>query len=160
MNMTNHQHHHHQAHAQDLNRMAVNATLHCITGCAIGEIVGLIIGNILGLSNAANIALATTLAFMFGYTLSMLPLLKYGLSFKKALSIIVVADTLSIFTMEVVDNLVMSLIPNAMSATLVDPLYWIAMSISLTAAFIAAVPVNKYLLQRGQGHALVHQYHH
>lgn len=139
--------------------MAVSATLHCITGCAIGEILGLIIGTIIGLSTGANIALAIALSFVFGYGLSMVPLLQGGLPFKKAFSIILLADTLSILTMEIVDNTVMALIPNAMNANLVNPLYWIAMPVSLIAAFVAAVPVNKYLLKRGQGHALVHEYH-
>jgi hypothetical protein len=140
--------------------MAVSATLHCITGCAIGEIIGLIIGTIIGLSTGANIALAVVLSFLFGYSLSMLPLLKNGLSFKKALPIILAADTLSILTMEIVDNSVMAAVPGAMGAGLVNPLYWITMPLSLVAAFFVAVPINKYLLNRGKGHALVHEYHH
>jgi hypothetical protein len=154
--------HHDHPHHQETNTtsMAVSATLHCITGCAIGEILGLVIGSVIGLSTGANIVLAVALSFLFGYSLSMLPLLKNGIAFKKALSIIVVADTLSILTMEIVDNSVMVLIPGAMSATLVNPLYWITLAIALTAAFFAAVPVNKYLLARGKGHALVHEYHH
>lgn len=163
--MHEHDTHGHSAHGQHQHNashtnMAVSATLHCITGCAIGEIIGLVIGSIIGLSTGTNIALAIALSFLFGYTLSMLPLLKGGLTFKKALSIILVADTLSILTMEIVDNTVMALIPNAMNANLVNPVYWIAMPVSLTAAFIAAVPVNRYLLMRGKGHALVHEYHH
>lgn len=155
-----HEHQHDADHQQaSAGSMAVSATLHCITGCAIGEIVGLVIGTIIGLSTGVNIALAVALSFLFGYSLSMLPLLKNGLPFKKALSVILLADTLSILTMEVVDNTVMVLIPNAMNASLVNPLYWIAMPLSLTVAFFAAVPVNKYLLERGQGHALVHKYH-
>lgn len=151
----------HEHHNQkDTNSMAISATLHCITGCAIGEIVGLVAGTILGLSNASNIALAVVLSFIFGYALSMLPLLQGGMTFKKALSIILVADTLSILTMEIVDNAVMAAVPNAMNANLVNPLYWTMMPISLLVAFAAAVPVNRYLLQRGRGHALTHQYHH
>lgn len=150
---------HHQHNSGPTN-MAISATLHCITGCAIGEITGLIIGSVIGLSSGANIALAIALSFLFGYSLSMLPLLKNGLSFQKALAIILVADTLSILTMEIVDNTVMALIPNAMNANLVNPIYWIAMPVSLIAAFFVAVPVNRYLLMRGKGHALVHEYHH
>lgn len=151
----------HEHHNQkDINSMAVSATLHCITGCAIGEIVGLVAGTILGLSNAYNIALAVVLSFIFGYALSMLPLLQGGMAFKKALSIILVADTLSILTMEIVDNAVMAAVPNAMNANLVNPLYWTTMPISLLVAFAAAIPVNRYLLQRGRGHALTHEYHH
>lgn len=154
--------HHHEHHEDNMNAtsMAVGATLHCITGCAIGEIIGLIIGTIIGLSNGANIALAFALSFLFGYSLSMLPLLKYGLPFKKALPIILAADTLSILTMEIVDNGIMAIVPGAMGAGLVNPLYWITMPVSLIVAFFAAVPVNKYLLTRGKGHALVHEYHH
>lgn len=166
----NHDHHEqhenhgsHAAHAHDAAKptsMAVSATLHCLTGCAIGEILGLTIGSIIGLTTGANILLATGLAFLFGYSLSMLPLVKNGLSFKKALSIILLADTLSILTMEVVDNAVMAVIPGAMNANLVNPIYWLSMTLSLIAAFAAAVPVNRYLLTRGKGHALVHEYHH
>lgn len=160
-----HDHHAHSEHAHheptmNTHSMAVSATLHCITGCAIGEIIGLIIGTIIGLSTGANIALAVVLSFLFGYSLSMLPLLKNGLSFKKALPIILAADTLSILTMEIVDNSVMAAVPGAMGAGLVNPLYWITMPLSLVAAFFVAVPINKYLLNRGKGHALVHEYHH
>lgn len=140
--------------------MAASATLHCLTGCAIGEILGLIIGTAIGLSIGWTIALAVSLAFLFGYTLSTLPLVKAGLGFWAALSIVLAADTLSIATMEVVDNAVMAAIPGAMDSGLVNPLFWIGMMIALTAAFFAAFPVNRYLLQRGKGHALTHQYHH
>ena len=142
------------------NNMAANATLHCLTGCAIGEIAGLMIGTALGLSNAATIALAVGLAFLFGYALSTLPLVKAGLGFFAALSVVFAADTLSIATMEVVDNVVMALIPGAMDSGLVNPVFWIGMMIALTAAFIAAFPVNRYLIDKGKGHALTHQYHH
>src|SRR6478752_1353523 len=140
--------------------MAVSATLHCLTGCAIGEIAGLLIGTAAGLANGWTIALSVALAFFFGYTLSTLPLVKAGLSVGAALTIVLAADTLSIATMEVTDNLVMALIPGAMNAGLVNVVFWIGMMISLTAAFFAAYPVNRYLLQRGKGHALLHQHHH
>lgn len=142
------------------NSMAANATLHCLTGCAIGEIAGLMIGTALGLSNGVTIALAVGLAFLFGYTLSTLPLTQAGLGFFAALSVVFAADTLSIATMEVVDNLVMALIPGAMDSGLVNPIFWIGMLIALTAAFFAAFPVNRYLIDKGKGHALTHQYHH
>jgi Domain of unknown function (DUF4396) len=142
-----------------VNRMAVSATLHCLTGCAIGEIVGLMIGTALGLSNIATIVLAIALAFVFGYTLSTLPLLRAGLAVGTALGVVVAADTLSILTMEIVDNLVMAVLPGAMNAGLVNPMFWIGMMISLTVAFFAAYPVNRFLLQRGAGHALTHRYH-
>lgn len=151
-----HEHHHHHV---DNKKMAVSATLHCLTGCAIGEVSGLVIGTVIGLSTGATIALAVGLAFLFGYALSMIPLLKNGLPLKTALPVILAADTLSILTMEIVDNIVMAIIPGAMDAGLVNPVFWIAMPIALTVAFFAAVPVNKYLLDRGKGHALVHQYH-
>ena len=142
-----------------LNAMAASATLHCLTGCAIGEITGLIIGTAIGLSAGWTIALAVSLAFFFGYLLSTLPLVKTGLGFFAALGIVFAADTLSIATMEVVDNLVMAVIPGAMDAGLVNVLFWIGMTIALTAAFLAAYPVNRYLLQRGKGHALTHEHH-
>jgi hypothetical protein len=139
---------------------AVNATLHCLTGCAIGEILGLVIGTALGLSTLATIALAVTLAFFFGYLLSLLPLVRGGLSVRAALRIALAADTLSIATMEVVDNLVMLAVPGALHAGLVDPLFWLAMTVALTAAFFVALPVNAYLIRRGKGHALAHAHHH
>lgn len=143
----------------NINQMAANATLHCLTGCAIGEVTGLIIGTALGLSTAATIAIAVLLAFVFGFALSTLPLLKTGMGFFAALSVVFAADTLSIATMELVDNVVMALIPGAMGAGLVSPLFWIAMPISLAAAFVAAYPVNRYLLSKGRGHALLMEHH-
>lgn len=151
------EHDHHEM--GSVNRMAVSATLHCLAGCAIGEIVGLMIGTALGLTNIATIALAVALAFVFGYTLSTLPLLRAGLAIGTALGVVVAADTLSVLTMEIVDNLVMAVLPGAMNAGLVNPMFWIGMMIALTVAFFAAYPVNRYLLQRGAGHALTHEYH-
>jgi hypothetical protein len=152
-----------EAHAQhdmgSVNRMAVSATLHCLTGCAIGEVAGLIIGTAAGLSNAVTIVISIALAFVFGYTLSTLPLIKAGLALGTAMSVVLAADTLSIATMEVTDNLVMAVIPGAMNAGLVNVTFWLGMMISLTIAFFAAYPVNRYLLQRGKGHALTHEYH-
>lgn len=148
--MNNNNTHHHGS----TNAMAVSATLHCLTGCAIGEVLGLIIGTAFGLSNGITTLIAIALAFVFGFGLSTLPLIKAGMGFVAALSIVVAADTLSITTMEIVDNLVMYTIPGAMHATLVDPLFWISMPIALTIAFFAALPVNKYLLSKNKGHAL------
>jgi hypothetical protein len=142
------------------NSMAANATLHCLTGCAIGEIAGLMIGTALGLSTAVTIALAVALAFLFGYALSTLPLIQAGLGFFAALSVVFAADTLSIAVMEIVDNLVMAIIPGAMDAGLVNPIFWLGMMIALTVAFIAAFPVNRYLIDKGKGHALTHQFMH
>jgi preprotein translocase subunit SecG len=142
-----------------LNSMALSATLHCLTGCAIGEIAGLMIGTAIGLSTGWTIALAVSLAFLFGYTLSTFPLVKTGLGVGAALSVVFAADTLSIATMELVDNAVMAVIPGAMEAGLVNWVFWVSMMIALTAAFLAAYPVNRYLLARGKGHALTHAYH-
>ncbi len=153
-------HNHHAHEMGSLNAMAASATLHCLTGCAIGEIAGLMIGTALGLDNGWTIAISIALAFLFGFTLSSLPLLKAGLAVGAALPIVLAADTLSITTMEIVDNLVMALIPGAMNAGLVNVLFWVGMMISLAAAFVAAYPVNRYLLRRGKGHALTHEYHH
>lgn len=143
-----------------INRMAASATLHCLTGCAIGEITGLVVGTALGFSTLWTVVLAVALAFLFGYALSTLPLLKAGLKLGSALTVVLAADTLSIATMELVDNAVMAIIPGAMEAGLVNPVFWGAMLLALTVAFFAAYPVNRVLLQRGKGHALTHQYHH
>jgi hypothetical protein len=141
-----HSHDHHHDHDMgDINSMALAATLHCLTGCAIGEILGLVIGTAAGLASGWTIAISVALAFFFGYTLSTFPLLRSGLA---------------IATMEVVDNLVVAVIPGAMDAGLVNDTFWISMMLALTAAFVAAFPVNRYLLQRGKGHALTHEYHH
>jgi hypothetical protein len=141
-------------------KTAVSATLHCLTGCAIGEILGMIIGTALGWSNFATLVLAIGLAFLFGYALSLLPLLKAGLTFAAAVPIVFAADTLSILTMETVDNLVLALMPGAMDAGLGSWLFWETLALALAVAFVVTVPVNYYLLKRGKGHALTHQYHH
>ncbi len=161
MTVTTHDHasHAHHDHGGSVNKMALSATLHCLTGCAIGEIAGLIIGTALGLNNVATIALAVGLAFLFGYTLSTLPLLRAGVALGTALSVVLAADTLSILTMEIVDNAVMAVIPGAMDAGLVNSVFWLGMMIALAVAFVAAYPVNRYLLGRGKGHALTHEYH-
>lgn len=147
-------HHDHEHQKGNTNTMAVSATLHCLTGCAIGEVLGLIIGTAVGLSTGITILLAVSLAFVFGFALSTLPLVKAGIGFGAALSVVAAADTLSIATMEVVDNLVMLGIPGALHSGIVEPLFWISMPLALTAAFFAALPVNKYLLSRNKGHAL------
>lgn len=143
----------------EINKTAVSATLHCLTGCAIGEILGLIIGTALGFSTLATIFTAVTLAFLFGYALSLLPLVQSGLTLTTAMSTVLAADTVSIATMEVVDNLVMLVVPGAMEAGLVNPLFWLAMPLALAVAFFVALPVNRYMLKRGKGHALIHQHH-
>jgi hypothetical protein len=143
-----------------LNRLAFSATAHCLTGCAIGEVIGLVIGTILGWGTFATIALAVVLAFFFGYSLTMLPLLRSGLALATVLPIAFAADTLSITVMEVVDNLIILIIPGAMEAGLGSLLFWGSLAFALAVAFVAAFPVNRYLIVRGRGHAVVHQYHH
>jgi len=142
------------------NKIALNATLHCLTGCAIGEILGLILGTIFGWSGLMTIIVAIALAFAFGYTLSLIPLVKSGMSLAAAMPLVLAADTLSIFTMEVVDNATVAVIPGAMSAGLVNPVFWISLFVALFLAFWAAFPVNRYLISKGKGHALVHNGHH
>ncbi|WP_182379910.1 DUF4396 domain-containing protein [Nocardioides sp. WS12] len=141
------------------NVLAANATLHCLTGCAIGEILGLMIGTAIGLTTGQTIVLAVSLAFVFGYLLSSLPLMGAGMRFGQALRLVLAADTISIIVMEVVDNAVMAAIPGAMDSGLVDPVFWLAMILALSAAFVAAFPVNRYLIDRGKGHALHHAHH-
>ncbi len=142
-----------------LNRLAFSATAHCLTGCAIGEVSGLAIGTALGWGNAATIALAVALAFLFGYSLTMLPLLRSGLALATVLPLAFAADTLSITVMEIVDNAIMLVIPGAMEAGLTSFLFWGALAVALAVAFAAAFPVNRYLIARGRGHAVVHEYH-
>jgi hypothetical protein len=143
-----------------LDKTAASATLHCLTGCAIGEIAGLIIGEIMGLGTMTTIGLAILLAFIFGYSLSLIPLIQASVALSVALPTVLAADTLSIATMEIVDNAVVALIPGAMEGGIVNPIFWLALSLGLTIAFFAAYPVNKYLLKRGKGHALIHKHHH
>lgn len=139
--------------------MAASATLHCLTGCAIGEIIGVTIGTHIGFAPHQTVILAATLSFISGYSFSTWPLLKARLSFFRALRLVFAADTVSILTMTITDNLLILLIPGAMDKNLTHPVYWISRVLSLTAAFIAAYPVNVYLLKRGKGHALTHTYH-
>ena len=141
-------------------RVAISATLHCLTGCAIGEVLGLALGTWWGWSNGATIALAIVLAFFFGYALSMAPLIRGGLPFRKALGIALAADTISIATMEVVDNAVVLAVPGAMDASLADLLFWASLALALAIAFVVTVPVNRALIIRGKGHAVVHHLHH
>lgn len=143
-----------------LTKTAVQATLHCLTGCAIGEVLGMVIGTALGWHGAATIALAIFLAFFFGYLLSMLPLLRSGLGFRQAVRIALAADTISILTMEITDNAFMLAVPGAMEAGLSSWLFWGALTLSLVVAFFVTVPVNRWLIARGKGHAIAHQHHH
>lgn len=145
----------------DVNtKSAISATLHCLTGCAIGEVLGMVIGTALGWHDAATIALAIVLAFFFGYLLSIWPILRSGVGTKSAIKITLAADTLSITTMEIVDNLVIILIPGALHAGLNSFLFWASLAFALFVAFVVTVPVNRWLIVRGKGHALVHHLHH
>jgi len=148
------------ARGSSLNRLAFSATAHCLTGCAIGEVLGLVIGTVLGWGNVATIVLAIVLAFFFGYSLTMLPLLRAGLTLATALPLAFASDTLSITIMEIVDNLIVVLIPGAMDAGLTSALFWGSLALALAVAFVAAFPVNRWLIARGKGHAVVHEYHH
>jgi hypothetical protein len=143
-----------------LTRLAISATLHCLTGCAIGEVLGMVIGTALGWSDGATIALAVALAFFFGYSLTIAPVLRSGLPLRAALGVAFAADTLSITVMEIVDNAIMLLVPGAMEAGLTSFLFWGALAFALLVAFVVTVPVNRWLIARGKGHAVVHQYHH
>ena len=158
-----HAHDHTASHGTDqagLNRLAVSATLHCLTGCAIGEVLGMVIGTALGWSDGATIVLAVVLAFFFGYSLTIAPVLRTGLPLRAALGVAFAADTLSIAVMEIVDNAVMLLVPGAMEAGLTSLLFWGSLAFALVVAFVVTVPVNRWLIARGKGHAVVHQYHH
>jgi hypothetical protein len=139
--------------------MAFSATWHCLTGCAIGEVLGLAIGTALGWGNAETIVLAIVLAFLFGYSFTFVPLWRGGMSFRQAAGVALAADTLSITVMEIVDNAIVLVIPGAMEAGLNDALYWGSLALALAIAFVAAFPVNRYLIARGRGHALAHGHH-
>src|SRR4051794_4690383 len=140
-----------------LDGVALSATLHCLTGCSLGEIAGLAIGTALGFSNLGTILLAIALAFLFGYTLTSLPLLRAGLALSAVIPIAFASDTFSIATMELIDNAVVLAIPGAINAGLATLLFWGSLSFSLAVAFVAAVPVNRWLIARGRGHAAVHR---
>ena len=145
---------------QTLNRVAFSATVHCLTGCAIGEVLGMIIGTALGWSDFETIALAVALAFLFGYSLTMLPLLRSGLALATAIPLALASDTISIAVMEFVDNAIMLLIPGAMEAGLDNFRFWGSLAAALLIAGAVAYPVNRWLIARGKGHAVVHEHHH
>lgn len=140
--------------------MAAQATLHCLTGCAIGEILGMVVGTALGWGNMPTMVLAIVLAFFFGYSLTLRGITKAGVDFRTAFKVALAADTLSIAVMELIDNGVIALWPAAMDATLAQALFWGSLAISLALAFVITTPVNKWMIGRGKGHAVVHQYHH
>jgi Domain of unknown function (DUF4396) len=152
-------HHHHEIPTEGtaLTGVAFSATLHCLTGCAIGEVAGMAIGTALGLSNLGTVALAVALAFLFGYGLTSLPLLRAGMALGAVIPIALASDTLSIATMEVVDNLIVLLVPGAMEAGLDSLLFWASLAFALVVAGLVALPVNRWLIARGKGHAVVHR---
>jgi Domain of unknown function (DUF4396) len=156
-----HQHHHHHhelpTSGRALDAVALSATLHCLTGCAIGEVLGVVIGTALGWSDWPTIALAIVLAFFFGYAFTSLPLLRAGLALATVVPIALASDTLSIATMEIVDNAILLLIPGAMEAGLGDVFFWASLAVALVIAGAFAYPVNRWLLARGKGHAAVHE---
>jgi len=140
-----------------LDAVAFSATLHCLTGCAIGEIVGMVVGTALGFSDLGTIALAVALAFLFGYTLTSMPLLRAGMAIGAVVPIALSVDTISIAVMELVDNAIMLAVPGAMEAGAGDILFWGALSVALVIAGLVAFPVNRWLIQRGRGHAVLHE---
>lgn len=142
-----------------MRNMAVSATLHCLLGCSIGEIAGMMLGSAFNWHNGLTVAISIILAFITGYALSAWSLLKHGQKWRQALTLVLAADTLSILTMELVDNLVIVAIPGAMDAGLASLLFWASLALSLVVAFCVALPVNLYLLKRGKGHALMHEHH-
>jgi uncharacterized protein DUF4396 len=153
---------HHPSHGEPPSsawRTAVQATLHCLTGCAIGEILGMVIATALGLGNASSIAISIALAFVFGYALTLRPVVRAGIPLSRAFRLAFASDTLSITTMEIVDNAFILAVPGAMAAGLADGLFWWSLLLSLVIAFLVTVPVNRWLIGRGRGHAVLHEIH-
>ena len=142
-----------------MNRLAASATTHCLTGCAVGEVLGLAIGTALGWGSFETIVLAVVLAFLFGYSFTAVPLLRSGLALSSVVPIALAADTFSITVMEIVDNASILVIPGAMEAGLGEALFWGSLVVALAIAWVAAFPVNRWLISRGRGHALVHAHH-
>jgi hypothetical protein len=151
--------HHPSEPRRSLTRSAIQATLHCLTGCAIGEVLGMVLATALGWGNAASVALAVALAFLFGYALTLGPVLRAGIGFRRAAGVTFASDTVSITTMEIVDNAFILIVPGAIAAGLTDGLFWWSLAVSLVIAFVVALPVNRWLIARGRGHAVVHELH-
>ena len=169
MDHSGHDHYSHEMHAAQQARaagwaavpwaVAAQATLHCLTGCAIGEVLGMVIGTSIGLHNAATVALSVFLAFVFGYALTMRGVLRAGVGWRTALTVALAADTVSIAVMEILDNAVVLAVPGAMDAGLTSLLFWGSLAFSLVVAFVLTTPLNRWMISRGRGHAVVHQYH-
>lgn len=149
----------HAGHGPSTWRMAALATLHCLTGCAIGEVLGMVIGTAAGLGNTPTVVISIVLAFVFGYALTMRGVLRAGLPLRQAVKVALAADTVSIAVMELIDNSVMVGVPGALDAGLADGLFWGSLAFSLVAAFVVTTPVNKWMIGRGKGHAVVHGLH-
>jgi len=153
--------HEHGGHSSSASwGVAAQATLHCLAGCAIGEVLGMVVGTAFGLPNAATVLLSIALAFVFGYGLTMRGVLRAGVGFRAALTIALAADTVSIAIMELLDNAFIVAVPGAMNAGLTSVLFWASLAGSLVVAFLLTTPVNRWMISRGKGHAVVHQYHH
>jgi hypothetical protein len=152
--------HHHGGATTTTWSVAATATLHCLTGCAIGEVLGMVIGTAAGLHNAATVVLSIALAFVFGYALTMGPVLRAGVGLRQAFGVALAADTVSIAVMELMDNAFIVAIPGAIDAGLSSPLFWGSLAGSLVVAFVVTTPVNRWMISRGKGHAVVHAYHH
>ena len=144
---------------RELTRLAVTATLHCLTGCAVGEVLGMVVGTALGWSDLHTVALAVALAFVFGYAFTIGPVLRSGLPLRAAVRVALAADTVSITVMEVVDNAVLLAVPGAMDAGVGSLMFWASLAFALAVAFLVTLPVNRWLIARGKGHAVVHQHH-
>ena len=153
------QEHHQHTHAVSLNRSAFSATVHCLTGCAIGEVLGIVIATALGWENVSSIAISVVLAFVFGYSLTLRPVLRADVPLRRAVGLAFASDTASLTVMEIVDNAFILVVPGAIEAGLSDALFWWSLAVSLAIAFVSAFPVNRYLIARGRGHAVVHAYH-
>ena len=138
---------------------AVQATLHCLTGCAIGEVLGMVLATAFGWGNAASIAVSIALAFLFGYALTIGPVVRAGVELRRAVRVAFASDTISIATMEIVDNAFILIVPGALAAGLADGLFWWSLALSLVIAFVLTVPVNRWLIARGRGHAVMHELH-
>ncbi|GCD38326.1 hypothetical protein OEIGOIKO_06139 [Streptomyces chrestomyceticus JCM 4735] len=154
-----HDGHEHGGHAAASWGAAAGATLHCLTGCALGEILGMVVGTALSWHNAPTMVLAVVLAFVFGYALTLRGVLGSGLGLRTAVRVALAADTLSIAVMELIDNGVIALIPGALDAALSDALFWWTLALSLALAFVVTTPVNRWMISRGKGHAVAHRYH-
>jgi hypothetical protein len=154
-----HQHDHDPSQPVSLWQSAVQATLHCLTGCAIGEVLGIVLATAFSWGNAASIAVSVALAFFFGYTLTIRPVLRAGLGLRRAAGVAFASDTVSITTMEIIDNAFILVVPGAIAAGLADALFWWSLALSLVIAFALTVPVNRWLIAHGRGHAVMHGLH-